>query len=116
MKRQFYLKRSTQNKRLYEIDFRGETYGISPQSLQIFPARLLGLSYPQYLKTCIEDLNAEIVLKDTVPIPIFEKNKLSELFTRILNARLGYIVFEKNHPYDIVENEDGVLVKVPFAP
>ena len=47
---------------------------------------------------------------------IRQKNKLSELFTKILNARLDYIVFEKNHPYDIVENEDGVLVKVPFAP
>lgn len=115
MKRQFYLKRSNLIQRLYEIGYRGDSYGISSQSINFLPARLMALTYPQYLQTCVEDFDASIVINNSIPIPLFKKTKTLELFIKVLNARLGYIVFEKEHPYDIIENEEGELIQVPFT-
>lgn len=115
MKRQFRLRRSQNNNKLFKIGFVGETYEISPTGLKILPARLLKLSYPDYLQTCVDDFNAKIEIEDGIPIPIFSKTDLVKLFLQILNARLEYIIWEKKHPYDIIENENGELELVPFV-
>lgn len=57
-------------------------------SYNVFAARIMNLSYAQYLRMCRDILNAEIHGKNTrYPVAYFEKNKLMHQFLKLLNKR-----------------------------
>lgn len=72
-----------------------QTYG----SFGILPARLMNLSYAQYLRFCRDIIGAELVGKNTkYPFPRFKKTKELVAFVRLLNTRMYCVLWEKEHP------------------
>lgn len=68
-------------------------------SFNILPARLLNLSYAQYLRFCRDIVGGEIVGKKTVyPIAYFDKTMTTNAFVRLLNSRMNLVVWEREHP------------------
>ena len=68
-------------------------------SFNILPARLLNLSYAQYLRFCRDIVGGEIVGKKTVyPIAYFDKTMTTNAFIRLLNSRMNLVVWEREHP------------------
>ena len=84
-------------------------------SYGVFIARLLNLTYPEYLRYARDRLGAELIGKNRKYIvPYFDDTKEVNLFIKLLNKRMKLIMFEHTHPYDIIKGEDGNLIKVPF--
>lgn len=76
-------------------------------SYGVLVARLLNLSYTDYLRYARDKLGAELVGKNTkYVIPYFDKNELTMKFVDVLNKRMKYIMFEQEHPYDLVRDGD----------
>lgn len=68
-------------------------------SYNLFFARLMGLSYPQYLRMCRDCFGATIVGKKSLyPVAYFKKDMKSSALVRNLNARMNIIMWEKEHP------------------
>ena len=68
-------------------------------SFNILPARLLNLSYAQYLRFCRDIVGGEIVGKKTVyPIAYFDKTMTTNAFVRLLNSRMNLVIWEREHP------------------
>ena len=68
-------------------------------SWNILPARLLCISYADYLRFCRDILGAMVIGKNTrYPIPYFKVNKEFRQFVRLLNKRVELILWEKEHP------------------
>jgi hypothetical protein len=62
-------------------------------SYNILPARLMELSYAQYLIMCRELFGAELIGKGTLYVyPLFERNDLTYQFLKLLNSRADYII------------------------
>jgi hypothetical protein len=68
-------------------------------SYNIIGARLMGLTYADYLRMCRDIYGAEIVGKGGVyPYPIFKLSKgLNDLIEQ-LNTRANFILWEREHP------------------
>lgn len=68
-------------------------------SYNIIGARLMGLTYADYLRMCRDIYGAEIVGKGNLyPYPIFKvSNKLNDLIEQ-LNARANLVLWEREHP------------------
>ena len=82
-------------------------------SYGVLPARLLGLSYPDYLKFLRDVLGADVIGKNAkYPVAFLDKNETTRQFVKLLNAKMETIVYNIKHPYDIVENEEGALEKI----
>lgn len=80
-------------------------------SYNILFARLMGLSYAQYLRFCRDIIGGEIVGKRTIyPIVYFSKNINSVAFVRLLNNRMNLIMWEREHP-DWREHQDYLTQK-----
>ena len=118
MEKYFYLDESPlyQNKyvlRIHaeELPFPNGTNG----SYNVLAARLLNLSYPDYLRYTRDRLGAELIGRgNKYVIPYFDAKNDVKMLIKVLNKRLEIIMFEREHPYDIIKDEDGTLVKVPF--
>lgn len=83
-------------------------------SYNVFVARLLNLSYVDYLRYARDRLGAELVGKKTkYVIAYFDRNEKTLEFIKLLNARMEYIVNERKFPYEYKE-EDGSITRVPF--
>ena len=68
-------------------------------SFNILPARLMNLSYAQYLRFCRDMVGGEIVGKNsTYPVPYFDKTMTTNAFVRLLNSRMNLVVWEREHP------------------
>ena len=68
-------------------------------SFNLLPARLLNLSYAQYLRFCRDIVGGEIVGKNTVyPVAYFNKTMTTNAFVRLLNSRMNLVVWEREHP------------------
>ena len=68
-------------------------------SFNVIGARLLNLSYAQYLRMCRDMLGATIFGKDSLyPIPLFKDIKMAHALSSLLNARANIILFERNNP------------------
>ena len=68
-------------------------------SFNLLPARLLNLSYAQYLRFCRDIVGGELSGKRNVyPIVLFEKNAKTNMFVRLLNSRINLIIWEREHP------------------
>lgn len=80
-------------------------------SFNILPARLLNLSYAQYLRFCRDVVGGELGGKNhTYPTVYFDKNLTTVAFVKLLNSRMGLVIWEREHP-DWREHEDYVKQK-----
>lgn len=72
------------------------TYG---GSYNVFPARLYGLSYANYLRLCRDEYGAKLRGKNTrYPLAFFDNEKQIDLIISDLNARANLVMFEREHP------------------
>lgn len=78
---------------------------------QVFPARLLSLSWANYLRFCRDVLNAVIIGHAIYPIIAFRKNNITRQYLKYLNTLTEFIMIERAHPYDLYRDEDGKVVR-----
>ena len=83
-------------------------------SFHVVQARLMGLTYAQYLRMCRDIFGAEIVGKGQLyPVAYFTISKgLHELIEQ-LNARANFVLWEREHP-DFEEHAAYVKEKTPI--
>ena len=82
-------------------------------SFNIIGARLMGLTYAQYLRMCRDEFGAEIIGKgDLYPVAYFKHSQgLNDLIDQ-LNARANLVLWEREHP-DFEEHAEYVKEKNP---
>ena len=82
-------------------------------SFNVIGARLMGLTYAQYLRMCRDIYGAEIIGKGQMfPYPVFRLTKeLNDLIDQ-LNARANLVLWEREHP-DFEEHAAYVKEKNP---
>ena len=81
-----------QNLELFHLDYTEGSYNV-------IGARLMGLTYAQYLRMCRDIYGAEIVGKgEKYPYPIFKFSKGLEDLIDQLNARANLVLWEREHP------------------
>lgn len=80
-------------------------------SFNVLPARLLNLSYAQYLRFCRDVVGGEIIGKNCIyPVVYFDKSMTTNAFVRLLNTRMNLVMWEKEHP-DWREHQDYLAQK-----
>lgn len=97
----FYLDESPNQpgKYILRVDFDKLPPIHTEGSFNILPARLLNLSYAQYLRFCRDIVGGEIIGKNTMyPIAYFNKSMTTNAFVRLLNTRMNLVMWEKEHP------------------
>lgn len=118
MERCFYLDESPiyQNKFIIRLDLDKFLFPHGTEgSYNVFPARVLNLSYADYLRYCRDRLGAELVGRNNkYVVAYFDRNKESEALIKLLNKRMEYILLEQELPYDYVKKEDGTIERIPF--
>lgn len=68
-------------------------------SYNLICARLMNLTYPQYLRMCRDCFGAEIIGKDSIyPIAYFKRGKEMDALIELLNARANLVLWEREHP------------------
>ena len=68
-------------------------------SFNIICARLMGLSYADYLRMCRDCFGAEIIGKGSLyPVPYFKFSKELVDLVASLNARANFVLWEREHP------------------
>lgn len=83
-------------------------------SYNVLAARLLNLSYAEYLRYARDRLGAELVGKKTkYVVAYFDRNEETLALIKLLNSRMEYIMNERKFPYDYIK-EDGSIKRVPF--
>ena len=77
-------------------------------SYNVLPARLMGLSWTDYLRFCRDILGAELRGKNTIyVVPYFKHTPEVRQFCKLLNKRMELIMYEREHPYTItITNDD----------
>jgi len=84
-------------------------------SFNVFISRVLNLSYAQYLRYARDRLGAELMGKNTkYVVPYFPKTKEVDMFLKLLNKRMEYVMNEIKYPFDYKEDTEGNLVRIPF--
>lgn len=84
---------------LIRIDFDKLPQFCTSSSYQVLFARLLNLSYAQYLRFARDCFGAQIVGKNsTYPIVYYPNTKSSYDLVDLLNKQMTAIVWEKEHP------------------
>ena len=79
-------------------------YGTFPEfatsgSFNVLQARLMNLSYAQYLRLCRDTLGAELSGKGSLyPVPFFKNDMTVRAFVKLLNSRFAAVLWEKEHP------------------
>ena len=84
-------------------------------SYDVFIARLLNLSYPDYLRWARDRLGAELIGKEKryVTVLFNGNNSTVQVLIKVLNKRMEYIINEHDFPYQYKE-ENGEVKRVPF--
>lgn len=68
-------------------------------SFNLLPARLLNLSYAQYLRFCRDIVGGEIIGKNNIyPVAYFKKTITTNAFLRTLNSYMALVMWEREHP------------------
>ena len=117
MEKYFYLEESPIYKNKYIIRLNHDKFlfptGTSG-SYNVFIARVLNLSYADYLRYSRDRLGAELVGKQSrYVVAYYDKNQTTEAFIKLLNKRMEYIMNEHNFPYEYKE-ENGEIKRIPF--
>ena len=82
-------------------------------SFNIICARLLGISYANFLRLCRDEFGAEIIGKGSMyPVAYFNRSKELDALIDNLNARANLIIWEREHP-NYKEHEEYVKEKNP---
>ena len=82
-------------------------------SFNIIGARLMGLTYAQYLRMCRDCFGAEIIGKNSqYPFVIFKRSKELDDLINQLNARANLVLWEREHP-DFEEHAQVIKEKNP---
>lgn len=119
MKKYFYLEESPFYQNKYIIRLNHELFlfphGTSG-SYNVFIARLLNLSYADYLRYSRDRLGAELVGKNTrYVVPYYDNNASTSALIKLLNTRMEYIMNEHEFPFDYTEDNDGNVSRTPFV-
>ena len=117
MEKYFYLEESPIYKNKYIIRLNHDKFlfptGTSG-SYNVFIARVLNLSYADYLRYSRDRLGAELIGKQSrYVMAYYDKNQTTEEFIKLLNKRMEYIMNEHNFPYEDKE-ENGEIKRIPF--
>ena len=117
MQKYFYLEESPIYKNKYIIRLNHDKFlfptGTSG-SYNVFIARVLNLSYADYLRYSRDRLGAELIGKQSrYVMAYYDKNQTTEAFIKLLNKRMEYIMNEHNFPYEYKE-ENGEIKCIPF--
>ena len=117
MEKDFYLEESPIYKNKYIIRLNHDKFlfptGTSG-SYNVFIARVLNLSYADYLRYSRDRLGAELVGKQSrYVVAYYDKNQTTEAFVKLLNKRMEYIMHEHSFPYEYKE-ENGEVKRIPF--
>lgn len=117
MEKYFYLEESPIYKNKYIIRLNHDKFlfptGTSG-SYNVFIARVLNLSYADYLRYSRDRLGAELVGKQSrYVMAYYDKNQTTEAFVKLLNKRMEYIMHEHRFPYEYKE-ENGEVKRIPF--
>lgn len=117
MEKYFYLEESPIYKNKYIIRLNHDKFlfptGTSG-SYNVFIARVLNLSYADYLRYSRDRLGAELVGKQSrYVVAYYDKNQTTESFVKLLNKRMEYIMHEHRFPYEYKE-ENGEVKRIPF--
>lgn len=81
-------------------------------SYNIICARLMGLTYPQYLRMCRDCFGAEIIGKGSnYPVAYFKRSKELDALIELLNVRANLVLWEREHPdyeehAEVVKNQN----------
>lgn len=118
MKRYFYLEDSPYLETYQTIRLQHDNFpfpnGIIG-SYNLLPARLLNLSYADYLRFCRDVLGANIVEKGTkYPVAYFRSTPEVQQFLKLLNKRAELAVKLHDNPCEIVKTLEGDYEKVPL--
>lgn len=117
MKREkiFYREESASHPGKYVIRADHEKFHLdhTDGSFNVIAARLMGLTYPNYLRMCRDCFGAEIVGKGSMyPVAYFNLSQgLMDLIDN-LNARANLVLWEREHP-DFEEHAAYVKEKNP---
>ena len=119
MKRYFYLEESPFYKNKYTIRLNHELFlfphGTSG-SYNVFIARVLNLSYADYLRYSRDRLGAEIVGKNSrYVVPYYNNDASTSALIKLLNMRMEYIMNEHKYPFEYAEDKDGNISRKPFV-
>lgn len=118
MKKYFYLSESPSNKGKYLITVDSEDLPFKSGmigSYNVLVARLLNLSYAQYLRFARDILGAELVGKNfTYIIPYYKRSNELDQFIILLNKRMELVLQEREKRFIIERNEEGELIKIPL--
>ena len=90
-KKYFYLEESSSHPGKYKISMNFDMLpGIrTTGSYNLLPARLLGLSYAEYLRYCRDIYKAEIIGKNNMyPVAYFKDNTATGELIKMLNSRM----------------------------
>ena len=117
MEKYFYLDESPIYKNKYIIRLNHDKFlfptGTSG-SYNVFIARVLNLSYADYLRYSRDRLGAELIGKQSrYVMAYYDKNQATEAFIKLLNKRMEYIMNEHSLPYEYKE-ENGEVKRIPF--
>ena len=67
-------------------------------SYNVLPARILHLTYPEYLRMCRDMLGAEIRGKGSIySHPVFKMNSETLQFVKLLNKRVNLMLWDREH-------------------
>ena len=118
MNNYFYLDDSSIYKNKYLIRLNHDLF-LFPRgtsgSYGVFIARVLNLSYTDCLRYMRDKLGAELIGKNCRYItPYFDNTPEVKLFVELLNKRMKLIMLEHQHPYQLMEEGSGQIVKIPF--
>ena len=98
----FYLEESPYRPGKYTIRINHDLFPTRMRtsgSFNILAARLMNLSYAQFLRFCRDIVGGEIVGKGHLyPVAYFNKTITVNAFVRLLNSRMNLVVWEREHP------------------
>ncbi len=119
MKKYFYLDESPFYKNKYVIQLNHDLFlfpnGTSG-SFNVIVARVLNLTYADYLRYARDKLGAELIGKNKrYVMAYFENNQATMALIKLLNTRMEYIMHEHKYPFNYSEDKDGNVIRTPFT-
>lgn len=111
MKKFFNYEESPYNKDKYIITINHDMFPIKQisGSYNIIQARIMNLSYANYLRMCRDLFGATIIGKKTLyPVAYFDRNDGLMALLKLLNKRAEFYLYRKEHPYEIEKTEKGI--------
>ena len=79
-------------------------------SFNIICARVMGLTYAEYLRMCRDEFGAEIIGKgQQYPVANFKFSEGLLALVKMLNKRAEFLEYRRNHPYEIKEEENKIV-------